>query len=174
MCQKSHPQIWCSQSWERWGHDQRRRSPLQPQTYLSWGQKFLSTWPINLRTKYYNKATKENYYNGDSCWVLCVKNKLTKFNFKKYTCLKNCSLVFVLVNTSGRPRDIIWAKLLGTFVGTVDALALALSKCIMKEFFWTEKRRKSYLYSLARKLSLLLMWATEVLYLEDSMLCSTF
>ena len=131
---------------------------------LELGLKFLSTWPRNLRTKYY----------GDSCWVLCVKNKLTKFKFKKYTCLKNCSPVFVLVNTSGRPMDIIWAKLLGTFVGTVDALALALSKCIMKEFFWTEKRRKSYLYSLARKLSLLLMWATAVLYLEDSMLCSTF
>ena len=26
-------------------------------------------------------------------------------------------------------------KALGDFVGTVDALALALSKCIMKEFF---------------------------------------
>ena len=102
---------------------------------LELGLKFLSTWPRNLRTKYYKKATKKNYYNGDSCWVLCVKNKLAKLNFKKYTCLKNCSPVFVLVNTSGRPMDIIWAKLLGTFVGTVDALALALSKCIMKVFF---------------------------------------
>ena len=106
---------------------------------LELGLKFSSTWPRNLRTKYYKKATKKNYYNGDSCWVLCVKNKLAKLNFKKYTCLKNCSPVFVLVNTSGRPMDIIWAKLLGTFGGTVDALALALSKFVMKVFFELRK-----------------------------------
>ena len=106
---------------------------------LELGLKFLSTWPRNLRTKYYKKATKKNYYNGDSCWVLCVKNKLKKFILKKYTCLKNCSPVFVLVNTSGRPMDIIWAKLLGTFGGTVDALALALSKFVMKVFFELRK-----------------------------------
>ena len=47
--------------------------------------------------------------------------------------------MFVLVNTSGRPMDIIWAKLLGTFGGTVDALALALSKFVMKVFFELRK-----------------------------------